>query len=63
MLKTFKCKQDCWITDIDISVKVVCGYKHSLALTNEGQLYVLKHNDVTTRYFNLVIHLLFSLSQ
>jgi len=30
---------------IDVSVKVTCGYDHTLALTNKGEIYAWGNND------------------
>lgn len=35
----------CRAIDVHISVKVVCGYAHTLALTDEGKLYVWGGNS------------------
>ena len=31
--------------DIDVSVKVACGFAHTLALTDEGKIYAWGEND------------------
>jgi len=33
------------INDVDVSVKVVCGFEHSLALTTEGKIYSWGKNN------------------
>jgi len=31
--------------EIDVSVKVCCGYKHTLVLTNKGKIYAWGDNN------------------